>query len=91
MNDILQSRCLLKLHTVHSFQIVINNIQLKWNKVLRGQDITNCKSHPCISNPCGNNGVCEPDGPTYGCHCHLGYEGSGCKTGNYDVHSLRKP
>lgn len=43
-----------------------------------GVNIENCE-HPCVGEPCLNNGECLPSQDSYMCSCPLGYKGHNCQ------------
>ncbi|XP_065069977.1 pikachurin-like [Rhopilema esculentum] len=62
-------------------KITINNKLLKWDKAVKGRDISNCEAHECLANTCSKHGKCESyKGESY-CHCYLGYNGKSCEKG----------
>lgn len=42
-------------------------------KCMDGSVGDNCKSHPCMTNVCGNYGICKRKNANYICSCIPGY------------------
>ncbi|KAG5871346.1 hypothetical protein JTB14_008043 [Gonioctena quinquepunctata] len=44
-----------------------------------GQEVTECSSLACLSNPCRNGASCSSVGDVWYCHCRNGYLGENCE------------
>lgn len=60
-------------------KIIINNHPLKLIEDAKyGVNIESC-AHPCVGQPCLNNGQCVPKKDIYTCYCPLGYASTNCE------------